>query len=154
MKRISWDQYFSSMTEIVSKRSSCVSRQVGAVIVKDNVMLSTGYNGSPKGLPNCCDIGVCHRRELGYGSGEGLQHCRAAHAETNAIALAAKNGQCIDGATIYINTQPCGECTKLLVNAGIKEVVYTQDYPNSPSEQLLKDAGVLVRKLQTSSEEK
>lgn len=114
-----WDEYFLEIAKVVAKRSTCDRARVGAVISKNKVILSTGYNGAPRGLPHCDDIG----HEIVDG------HCvRTAHAEANAIAQAAKNGIPIEGATIYQTISPCYDCFKILVNAGIKEVVYSNFY--------------------------
>ena len=118
-KRPSWDEYFLEIAKVVATRSTCDRANVGAVIAKNKVILSTGYNGAPRGLPHCNDVG----HEIVGG------HCiRTAHAETNAIAQAAKNGTPIEGASIYLTISPCYDCFKIIVNAGIKEVVYGNFY--------------------------
>lgn len=118
-KRPSWDKYFLEIAKVVAKRSTCDRANVGAVIARNKVILSTGYNGAPRGLPHCDDVG----HEIVDG------HCiRTAHAEANAIAQAAKNGTPIDGASIYLTISPCYDCFKIMVNAGIKEVVYGNFY--------------------------
>ena len=117
--RPSWDEYFLEIAKVVAKRSTCDRANVGAVIAKNKVILSTGYNGAPRGLAHCDDVG----HEMVDG------HCiRTAHAETNAIAQAAKNGTPIEGASIYLTISPCYDCFKMMVNAGIKEVVYGNFY--------------------------
>ncbi len=143
MERISWDEYFMSMAELASKRSTCLRRQVGAVIVKEHQVLSTGYNGAPKGLPNCCDINSCLRRELGIPSGERQELCRAVHAENNAITQCAVNGVSCKGGTLYVTASPCTMCTKQIINAGITRIVAKRIYPDEMSKQLLKDSGIL-----------
>ena len=120
--RKSWDEYFMEIAEIVKTRSTCLRRQVGAVIVKDNRIITTGYNGAPSGLRHCTDIGGCERERLHIPSGQRHELCRALHAEQNAIIQAAKVGVSTEGATIYITLQPCVICAKMLVNAGITRI--------------------------------
>ena len=142
MKRISWDEYFMNMAELAAKRSTCIRRQVGAVLVRDNQILSTGYNGAPKGLPNCCDLGSCLREELKIPSGERHELCRAVHAENNAITQCAVNGTSCKGATLYVTDSPCIMCTKQIINAGIVRIVAKKIYPDKMSEDMLKESGV------------
>ncbi len=119
IKRIGWDEYFLKIAEIVSSRSTCDRRHVGAVIVKDKIVLSTGYNGAPRGLGHCDDVG----HEIVGG------HCvRTVHAEANAITQAALNGASINGACIYLTNSPCYDCFKMIINAGIREVKYRDFY--------------------------
>ncbi|MEM5817444.1 MAG: dCMP deaminase family protein [Desulfitobacterium hafniense] len=129
LERPSWDEYFMQMAQVVAGRSTCLRRQVGAVIVKDKQILSTGYNGSPTGLSHCAQKG-CLRQQLGIPSGERTEICRAVHAEQNALVQAAKHGVSINGADIYTTFQPCVLCTKLLINAGIKRVFFLYSYPD------------------------
>ncbi|MFQ8686856.1 MAG: deoxycytidylate deaminase [Anaerotignaceae bacterium] len=143
MKRISWDEYFMSMAELASKRSSCLRRQVGAVIVKNNQVLATGYNGAPKGLPNCCDLGKCLRKEMGIPSGERQELCRAVHAENNAITQCAVNGVSCKGGTLYVTASPCIMCTKQLINAGIIRIVAKEMYPENMGRQMLEESGII-----------
>lgn len=143
MGRPSWDDYFMDIVEVVKTRSTCVRRQVGAVIVKDNRILATGYNGAPRGCQHCEDIG-CLRQQLGIPSGQRHELCRAIHAEQNAIVQAAAAGISIQGATLYCTTQPCVLCAKMMINAGIKRILYKGDYPDELSLQLLSEAGVEV----------
>lgn len=118
-KRPSWDEYFLKISELVGSRSTCDRAHVGAVITKNKIILSTGYNGAPRGLPHCDDVG----HEIVAG------HCiRTIHAEANAIAQAARNGASIEGAMIYLTVSPCYDCFKIMVNAGIKEVIYGNFY--------------------------
>lgn len=138
-KRPSWDEYFMKLAQVVSERSTCLRRQVGAVIVKDKQILSTGYNGSPAGLKHCAEVG-CLRQKLQIPSGERTEICRAVHAEQNALVQAAKHGVEIEGADIYTTTQPCVLCTKMIINAGIKRVVYTNPYPDALAQQLAEEA--------------
>lgn len=128
-ERPTWDEYFMQMAQVVAGRSTCLRRQVGAVIVKDRQILSTGYNGSPSGLTHCVETG-CLRQKLGIPSGERTEICRAVHAEQNALVQAAKHGVAISGADIYTTVQPCVLCTKLIINAGIKRVFYAYPYPD------------------------
>lgn len=139
--RPSWDEYFINIAELAATRSTCLRRQVGAVIVKDKKILATGYNGAPSGLKHCLDIG-CLREELKIPSGERHELCRATHAEQNAIVQAALFGVSIRDATMYSTTHPCILCTKLIINAGIKRIVIKNSYPDKMSRQMLKEAKV------------
>lgn len=141
--RPGWDDYFMEVADVVSKRSTCIRRNIGAIIVKDKRILATGYNGAPSGLPHCLDIG-CLREKLGIPSGERQEICRALHAEQNAIIQAAKHGTPVEGATIYTTTQPCNVCAKMIINAGIKKVVYRDPYPDKMSGEFLSQAGIQV----------
>lgn len=141
--RPSWDEYFMDIVDLVSKRSTCLRRQVGALIVKDKRILTTGYNGSPVGTRHCLDIG-CERERLGIPSGQRHEMCRATHAEQNAIAQAAYSGTSVKGGILYVTTQPCVLCAKLAINAGIEKIVFRGDYPDELSMELLKEAGVRV----------
>ena len=145
MVRPSWDEYFIEITRLVAKRSTCLRRQVGAVLVKDKNILATGYNGAPSGTSHCLDIG-CLRDKLGIPSGERHELCRGLHAEQNAIIQAAKHGTSIEGATIYCNTMPCIICSKMIINAGIKRVVYLSGYPDQLAEDMIRESGVVVDK--------
>ncbi|RLF52228.1 MAG: cytidine deaminase [Thermoplasmata archaeon] len=147
MKRPSFDEYFMKIAKIVATRSTCLRRQVGAVIVKDNHILSTGYNGAPKGFRHCEEVG-CIREKLGVPRGERHELCRGLHAEQNAIIQAAVFGVSIKGATIYTTHFPCSVCMKMLVNAEIKEIVYLNDYPDDLAKEILKESNIKVRKLE------
>jgi len=125
MSRPSWDQYFIDITHLVATRSTCLRRQVGALLVKDRNILATGYNGTPSGITHCEDVG-CLRDRLQVPSGERHELCRGLHAEQNAIIQAARHGVNIDGATLYCTTMPCIICTKMLINAGIRRIVYEE----------------------------
>ena len=125
--RPSWDEYFMEIAAVVAKRSNCLRRSVGAVIMKDNHILSTGYNGTPHGVVNCF-AGGCPRCAGKVKSGTHLEECLCVHAEQNAICQAAFFGHAVKDATIYVTISPCLTCAKLIVNAGIKEVVYGGDY--------------------------
>ena len=142
--RVSWDEYFMQIAEIVKTRSTCLRRQVGAVIVKDNRIITTGYNGAPSGLKHCTEIGGCERQRLNIPSGQRHELCRALHAEQNAIIQAAKIGVSTEGATIYITLQPCVICAKMLVNAGITRIVHKGEYPDELSRSILEEAGIEV----------
>ena len=139
-----WDIRFIEMAEVVGSWSSCYqeSRHVGAVIVKDKRILATGYNGAPSGVESCKDKGECLRKKLNIPSGTRHEVCYAVHAEQNAIAQAAKMGISVEGSTIYVTHQPCTICTKMIINAGIKKVIYKYGYPDDFSIELLKEAGV------------
>ncbi|MCH5163855.1 MAG: cytidine/deoxycytidylate deaminase family protein [Clostridiales bacterium] len=143
-----WDKRFMEMAELVSTWSSCFqeNRQVGAVIVKNKRVLTTGYNGASSGIESCKERGSCLRRELNIPSGTRHEVCYATHAEQNAIIQAAKLGVCIDGGTLYCTHQPCVICAKMIINSGIKRIVYKYGYPDDFSLKLLNEAKVeLVR---------
>ncbi len=144
MERPSNDEYFMEMAQLVSSRSTCLRRKVGAVIVKDKRVLSTGYNGSPKGTKHCEDLG-CIRVQMNVPSGTRHELCRGVHAEQNAVTQAAYFGVSVDGSTIYTTTYPCSMCAKILINAGIKEIVYSEGYSDDLSKQLLDEAGIALR---------
>lgn len=146
MTRLSWDHYFMEITNLVSRRSTCLRRQVGAVLVKDRQILATGYNGPPRGLPHCDEVG-CLRELKGIPSGERHELCRGLHAEQNAIIQAANHGVAIGGATLYSTTHPCVICTKMIVNAGIQRVVYREGYADELSREMLELAGISVEQL-------
>ena len=141
--RPSWDEYFMAIAQLAATRSTCLRRQVGAVITKDKKILATGYNGAPAGLKHCLDIG-CLREKLNIPSGERHELCRATHAEQNAIVQAATHGVSIKDSVLYSTTQPCILCTKLLINAGIKKIVIQEKYPDKLSEEMLKEANVEI----------
>ena len=144
--RPSWDEYFMEIATVVSKRSNCMRRSVGAVVMKDNHILSTGYNGTPRGVKNCF-AGGCPRCAGTTKSGAHLEECLCTHAEQNAICQAAYYGNSIAGGTIYITISPCLTCAKLIINSGIKEVVYGGDYAFIDKvKEMFKAAGVKHRK--------
>jgi dCMP deaminase len=151
--RPSWDEYFMEIVHVVKKRSTCLRRQVGALIVKDKRILTTGYNGAPTGLKHCNEIG-CLRDKLKVPSGQRHELCRGLHAEQNAIVHAANSGVSLDGATIYVTDYPCVLCAKMIINAGIKRIVFDGDYPDGLSSELLKDAGIEVVRFVFSSQQK
>lgn len=144
-----WDKRFIEMAKLVATWSSCFqeNRQVGAVIVKDKRIMTTGYNGAPSGIENCKSRGKCLRRKLNVASGTKLELCYAVHAEQNAIAQAAKLGISVDGATLYCTHQPCVICCKMIINSGIKRVVYCYGYPDEFSMELFREAGITVDQL-------
>ncbi|KYO65401.1 MULTISPECIES: deoxycytidylate deaminase [Thermovenabulum] len=141
--RPSWDNYFMEIATVVSTRSTCLRRRVGAVLVKDKHIVATGYNGAPSGLAHCEEIG-CLREKLGVPSGERHELCRGLHAEQNAIIQAAALGSSIKGATLYVTTRPCILCAKMLINAGVKRIVFKGEYPDEFAVNLLKEAGILL----------
>jgi len=138
-KRPSWDTYFLEMADLVSRRSTCLRRSVGAVLVKDKRILATGYNGAPKGLKHCTEIG-CLREKLRIPSGERHELCRGLHAEQNALIQASLYGISVSSATLYATNQPCVICAKMLINAGIKEIVISAGYPDKMALDFLKKA--------------
>ena len=150
--RMSWDEYFMEMAKLASKRSTCLRRQVGAVIVKDKHVVATGYNGAPKGIPHCAELGGCYRTEHNIPSGERHEPCRALHAEQNAIIQAATYAQSIDGASIYITHQPCVICAKMIINAGIRRIIVDQGYPDDMAVEILNQAGLKITRLNEGEE--
>jgi dCMP deaminase len=143
--RPSWEEYFMDITHLVAKRSTCLRRHVGAVLVKDKKILATGYNGSPSGLEHCLDIG-CLREKLSIPSGERHELCRGLHAEQNAIIQAAYHGVQIRGATLYCTNHPCIICSKMIINAGIQRIIYEEGYADALAKQMLKESKVKVEK--------
>lgn len=144
-KRPSWDEYFMELAEVVAKRSTCLRRNIGAVVVKDKRVLATGYNGAPTGLAHCSEVG-CLRERLGIPSGERVEMCRGLHAEQNALVQAARYGISLEGAVIYCTNQPCVTCAKMLINAGIVKVIYKYPYPDKLAQDLLAESKVIVEK--------
>ncbi|MGQ9631929.1 MAG: deoxycytidylate deaminase [bacterium] len=144
--RLEWDEYFMKIADAVAERSTCLRRQVGAVLVKDKHILATGYNGVPTGIPHCSEVG-CLREKLGIPSGERHDLCRGVHAEQNCIIQAALHGVSTKGATIYTSTFPCFLCTKFLINAGIVRIVYREDYRDELTGELLKWTDIEIVKL-------
>lgn len=142
--RPDWDEYFMKLACEVATRTTCLRRAVGAVIVKDRRILATGYNGVPSGLKHCMETG-CLRQELGIPSGQRHEICRGLHAEQNAIIQAARYGIIIDGASIYVNTQPCVVCAKMIINSGIKEIVYKNPYSDELAMSMLEESGLILR---------
>ena len=147
--RPDWDHYFMEIAKVLATRSNCMTRQLGAVIVRDKMILSTGYNGTPRGLTNCNENGCprCNDTE-NYESGTKLDKCFCVHAEENAIIQAAYHGMSIKDSTIYAFYSPCIFCTKSIINGGITRIVYNEGYSiDEDSKKLLKDAGIPVEKL-------
>ena len=145
--RPTWDEYFMSIAKQVATRSNCIKRKVAAVIVRDKRIISTGYNGTPRGTKNCNE-GGCPRCNSFAESGTKLEECYCAHGEENAIVQAAYHGISVKDSTIYTTLCPCLYCTRMIINAGIKEVVYNADYPLHESAlKLLEEAGVIIRKM-------
>ena len=136
------------LTELVGTWASCYRRKVGAVIVKDKRVMTTGYNGAPAGISSCMERGECLREKMNIPSGTHAETCYAAHAEQNAIIQAARYGINIDGATLYCTHQPCVICAKMIINAGIKRVVYKEGYPDDFSMELFKEAGTKINKFE------
>ena len=153
MNRPSWDEYFMEMAELTAQRSTCIRRQVGAVIVREKRAIATGYNGAPRGLAHCEEKGGCLRQKLQIPSGQRHELCRALHAEQNAIIQAASMGHAIEGGTIYITHQPCVICAKMIVNAGIRRIVVRQGYPDQLAMEILEEAGLRVEKLKKEETE-
>lgn len=147
-----WDTRFVEMTRLVGTWSSCLRRNVGAIIVRDKRIIATGYNGAPSGIETCKEKGECLRNKLQIPSGTHAETCYAAHAEQNALMQAAKLGIAVDGATLYCTHQPCTICCKLIINSGIKRVVYEDGYPDQFSLQLFDEAGVRIEKYEEESE--
>lgn len=143
--RPSWDEYFMRVAFLVCERSTCLRRIVGAVLVKDRQILATGYNGAPKGIPHCESTG-CLREELGIPSGQRHEICRGLHAEQNVILQAASFGVSTKESTLYITSTPCSICAKMIINAGIKEVVIESEYPDKLAIGFLKEARIVLRK--------
>jgi len=146
MNRPDNDTYFMRMAELVATRSTCLRRQVGAVVVKEKRVLSTGYNGAPKGLKHCAEVG-CVRMQNNIESGTRHELCRGVHAEQNAVIQAAYFGVSIKDASLYTTNFPCVMCAKILINAGIREVVYKDEYIDELSQEILNESKVLVRRL-------
>lgn len=149
--RPSWDEYFMTLALEVSTRTTCLRRAVGAVIVKDNRILTTGYNGVPTGMKHCAEVG-CLREKLSVPSGQRQEICRGLHAEQNAIIQAARYGVDISGSKIYVTTQPCITCAKMLINAGITEIVFQNPYPDELAMAMLDEAGMKYRVYNAESE--
>ncbi|MDP2941582.1 MAG: cytidine/deoxycytidylate deaminase family protein [Candidatus Omnitrophota bacterium] len=145
-QRPSWDIYFLEMAGLVSRRATCLRRKVGAVLVKDKRILATGYNGAPKGLRHCTEIG-CLREKLKIPSGERHELCRGLHAEQNALIQASLYGISVGSSTLYATNQPCLICAKMLINAGIREIVVAGGYPDKLAERFLREAKIRVRKI-------
>lgn len=147
MKRPSWDEYFMEMAELTAKRSTCMRRSVGAVIVKDRRAIATGYNGAPRGIAHCEERGGCIRQQMNIPSGQRHELCMALHAEQNAIIQAAAMGNSIEGGTIYITHQPCAICAKMIINSGITRIVIKEGYPDELAAAILAEAGLEIERI-------
>ena len=145
--RPSWDDYFLKVAKLISSRSTCLRRQVGAVIVIEKRILATGYNGAPQGLPHCAEVG-CRREKEGVPRGERQELCRGLHAEQNAIIQAALYGISIRGAFLYSTHKPCSICARMIINSGIKRIVIANGYPDKMARELLCEAGIQIEKSQ------
>jgi dCMP deaminase len=148
--RPSWGTYFMNITNLVASRSTCTRRAVGAVLVKDKRILSTGYNGAPTGLKHCLEVG-CLREQLGVVSGQKHELCRGIHAEQNAIIQAAYHGVSVNGAVIYCTNQPCSICARMIINAGIQKIYYQSGYADSLAKELLGEAGIELKQIHSDN---
>ena len=147
-ERPSWNQYFASITRMVATRSTCLRRHVGAVLVREKRILSTGYNGAPAGLKHCIEVG-CLREKDSIPSGTRHELCRALHAEQNAIVQAAYHGISIAGSTLYCTNKPCVICSKMLINAGIKRIFFDDGYDDDLSDAILDEAKIEITRFET-----
>ncbi|MBW2063841.1 MAG: cytidine/deoxycytidylate deaminase family protein [Deltaproteobacteria bacterium] len=145
MSRPSWREYFMDITRMVAKRSTCLRRQVGAIIVKDKRILATGYNGAPSGLKHCQEVG-CLREDSSVPSGTRHELCRGLHAEQNAIIQAALHGITIKDAVLYCTNKPCVICSKMIINAGIKNIIYEDGYDDPLADRMLREAGLQIER--------
>src|SRR4030067_1151546 len=143
MARPDWDDYFMKIAEDVATRSTCIRRSVGAIIVKDKRILSTGYNGAPANIAHCTEE-TCLRTMYNVPSGERHELCRGLHAEQNAIIQAALHGASIKDATVYITHQPCSICTKMLINSGIKKIICRSAYNDRFAAELIAESGITL----------
>ena len=148
--RPTWDEYFMEIARQVATRSTCLRRHVGAIIVRDKRILSTGYNGPPRGLRHCDETG-CLREQLGIPSGQRQEICRGLHAEQNAIIQAALHGGSVEGGTVYVTHQPCITCAKMIINSGIVRAVCANAYPDELSRSMLDEANVALEVWETPS---
>ena len=151
-----WDARFMELAGVISGWASCYKkdRKIGAVIVKNKRIVTTGSNGAPAGIRTCVERGECLREKLGIASGTRAEMCYATHAEQNAIIQAAKLGSSIDGATLYCTHQPCVICAKMIVNSGIRRVVYKYGYPDTFSLEILNEAGVQLERFDDEEDDK
>jgi len=149
--RPSWDQYFMEIARQVATRSTCLRRSVGALVVRDKRILSTGYNGAPRGLEHC-DVVGCLREKLNIPSGQRQEICRGLHAEQNAIIQAALHGVSVEGGTIYVTHQPCITCAKMIINSGIVRAVCANSYPDELSRGMFDEAHVALEVWETPSD--
>jgi dCMP deaminase len=149
--RPSWEEYFMDITHLIAKRSTCLRRQVGSLLVKDKKILATGYNGAPSRLAHCLEVG-CLRERMRIPSGERHELCRGLHAEQNAIIQAAYHGVGIQGATLYCTNHPCIICSKMIINAGIERIVYDEGYADALAGQMLKESGIKIERFERRPE--
>jgi dCMP deaminase len=147
LNRPSWPEYFMAITKLVAKRSTCIRRSVGAILVKEKRILATGYNGAPAGLRHCEEAG-CLRENSSIPSGTRHELCRGLHAEQNVIIQAAYHGISINGAALFCTNKPCAICSKMLINAGIREIYFLDGYEDALSDQMLAEAGVNLKRLE------
>ena len=140
--RTNKQNYYLDIADSVLNRATCLRRKYGAIIVRNDEIISTGYNGAPRGRRNCSDLGFCTREFMKIPSGERYELCRSVHAEANAITKVAKSANNCDGSTLYITAAPCIECSKLIIQAGIKRVVYLDDYRSEDGLNLLRRVGI------------
>lgn len=149
-----WDKRFMEMADLVATWASCYqpNRKIGAVIVKNKRVMTTGYNGAPAGIKTCRERGECLRRKLNIPSGQRQELCYAVHAEQNAIIQAARLGISIDGATLYCTHQPCVICAKMIVNSGIRRVVYKHGYPDEFAREMLAEGSVLLERFESEED--
>ncbi len=143
--RPSYDEYFMEMAHVVAKRSTCLRRKVGAILVKEKHILSTGYNGAPKGMKHCTETG-CVRADQNIPSGERHELCRGLHAEQNAIIQAAVFGVSIKGSVLYCTNTPCVVCVKMLINAGVTEIIYSGDYPDDLAKCMMEESKLKIKR--------
>ena len=134
------------VAELISHRSTCIRRKVGAVIVQDKRIMATGYNGAPKGLKHCCEVG-CLRADQNIPSGERHELCRGLHAEQNAIIQAAVFGVSIEGSSLYCTNTPCVVCVKMLINAGVQEIIYAGEYPDQLAKDMIEESSIKIKRL-------
>ncbi len=151
MQRPDWDEYFMKMAKLAAERSTCLRRQVGAILVKERQILATGYNGAPSGVDHC-DKSGCLRQELEVPSGERHEICRGVHAEQNLVAQAAFHGVKTEDSTVYCTNQPCVICVKLLINAGVERIYFQEGYDDPFTEKLLTNSGVVMKKFKAGEE--
>ena len=149
--RPSWETYFMNITNLVAQRSTCLRRAVGAVLVKDKRILSTGYNGAPTNLKHCLEVG-CLREQMGIESGKMHELCRGIHAEQNAIIQAAYHGVSVKGAVIYCTNQPCSICARMIINAGIVRIYYQSGYADPLAQELLAEANIELKQIESDNQ--
>jgi dCMP deaminase len=144
--RPSWEQYFMDISHLVAERSTCLRRKVGAVLVVNKRIISTGYNGVPTGITHCREAG-CLREKMQIPSGQRHELCRGLHAEQNSIIQAALHGVSVEGAALFCTNMPCSICSKMLINAGISNIYYSEGYADELAEELLSEAGIVLTQI-------